>query len=257
MKLDHNCENPPKPARKIVSFAARPPVAAILFDLDDTLWPIMPVIAQAEQRLFDWIRIHASAVAEQHSIESLRARRTELMREQPSLRADLVALRHACLSEAFAACGVSPSAVDEAMQIFIQARNEVTPYDDVTACLPELSRRVSIGSLTNGAADLELIGLAHHFEVRVAAHQLGTIKPDPAIFHAACSALGLPPAQVAYVGDDLRLDVEGAQKAGLTGVWMNRGSAAHPPELAHIRPDHTFASLHDLVDWLDASHPAC
>lgn len=234
--------------------ALHTPVAAILFDLDDTLWPITPVIIRAEHILFDWIRTHAAPVAEHYSIEAMRARRNELMQEQPGLRADLVALRHLCLSEAFASCGVAQSKVDEAMQVFTHARNQVTLFADVVACLPDLSRRIRIGSLTNGAADLEQIGLAEHFEVRVAAHQLGTVKPDPAIFHAACEALKLPPEQVAYVGDDLRLDVEGAQKAGLKGIWMNRSGTTVPPELAHIRPDHSLLSLHDLADWLD---PRC
>jgi len=231
--------------------ALRTPVAAILFDLDDTLWPITPVIVRAERILFDWIRTNAAPVAEQYSIEAMRMRRNELMQERPGLRADLIALRHLCLSEAFAACGVAPSKVDEAMEVFTRARNQVTLFADVATCLPSLSQRVRIGSLTNGAADLDRIGLAAHFEVRVAAHQLGTVKPDPAIFHTACSALGLAPEQVAYVGDDLKLDVEGAQKAGLKGIWMNRSGATVPPELAHIRPDHSLLSLHDLVDWLD------
>jgi putative hydrolase of the HAD superfamily len=231
--------------------AKRPPVAAILFDLDDTLWPITPVIIRAEQVLFDWIRTHAAAVAERHSIESMRARRSELMREHPALRADLVALRHQCLAEAFSASGVALSKVDEAMRVFTRARNQVALFSDVGERLPRLSQRIRIGSLTNGAADLGEIGLADHFEVTIAAHQLGTTKPDPAIFHAACEALGLAPAQVAYVGDDLQLDVEGAQKAGLTGLWMNRSRAPIPAELAHIRPDHHLFTLHDLWDWLN------
>lgn len=230
--------------------AARP-VAAILFDLDDTLWPIAPVIARAEHLLFNWIRTHAAPVAEKYSIETMRSRRSELMRERPALQADLVALRHRCLSEAFAACGVALSKVDDAMAVFTGARNQVTFFSDVPECLPKLSQRIRIGSLTNGAADLGQIGLAGHFEVSVAAHQLGTVKPDPAIFAAACDALGLPPEQVAYVGDDLRLDVEGAQQAGLTGLWMNRTGSPIPSELAHIRPDHSLRSLHDLLDWLD------
>lgn len=201
--------------------------------------------------LFDWIRMHAAPVAEKYSIESMRARRNELMQAQPELRADLIRLRHRCLSEAFYACDVAPSRVDEAMAVFTRARNEVTLYADVATGLSALSARVRIGSLTNGAADLAQIGLADHFEVSVAAHQLGTTKPDPAIFHAACDALGLSPSQVAYVGDDLRLDVEGAQQAGLAGLWMNRSGASIPAELAHIRPDHCLLSLHDLLDWLD------
>lgn len=226
-------------------------VAALLFDLDDTLWPIAPVIALAEQQLFDWICVNAPAVAGTQSIISLRERRAEMMREQPHLRADLIALRHACLTEAFTACGENLAGVDEAMRVFTRARNEVNPFDEVGDALPRLSQRVRLGSLTNGAADLVAIGLAHHFEISVAAHQLGTIKPDPAIFYAACDALQLAPAQVAYVGDDLKLDVEGAQKAGLIGIWMNRSGGAPDPELSHIKPDLSIESLLDLDRWLD------
>ncbi len=237
------------------SIDAATPLAAILFDLDDTLWPIAPVIARAEHRLFDWIQAHAAPVAERYSIEALRARRSKLMQDHPPLRADLVALRHLCLSEAFAACGVELTKVDEAMTVFTSARNQVTCFAEVSDCLPRLSQRIRIGSLTNGAANLDQIGLAGHFEVNIAAHQLGAVKPDPAIFLHACDALRLRPEQVAYVGDDLRLDVEGAQKAGLTGLWMNRTGRPIPAELAHIRPDHSLQSLHDLLDWLDGRSP--
>ena len=48
------------------------PIQAVLFDLDDTLWPIVPVIRHAEQTLHDWLLQHVPAVAEQWSIESLR-----------------------------------------------------------------------------------------------------------------------------------------------------------------------------------------
>ena len=109
--------------------------------------------------------------------------------------------------------------------------------------------RIDIAA-SNGGADLHAIGLAHHFSVSLAAHQLGRAKPDPLIFHAACDALGIPPAQVAYVGDDLKLDVEGAQNAGLRGLWMNRSGDAPPADCAHIRPDASFASLHELESWL-------
>ena len=231
--------------------STKPLIAALLFDLDDTLWPIAPVIGRAEQQLFDWISKNAPAVAERHSIVSLRQRRADMIREQPHLRADLVALRHACLTEAFSACGENLAGVDEAMHVFTRARNQVTLYADVDEMLPRLAKRVRLGSLTNGAADLVTIGLAHHFEISVAAHQLGIIKPDPALFHAACDALQLPPSQVAYVGDDLRLDVEGAQKAGLTGIWVNRSETATDPALSHIKPDLSIRSLHELEYWLD------
>lgn len=228
----------------------RAPIRALLFDLDDTLWPIMPVIERAERLMFDWLREQVPQITEQYTIASMRARRAELMATHPRFRVDLWALRHAALTEAFVACGADTAHIEAAMAVFTTARNQVTLFDDVTRCLPRLAERMTLGSLTNGAADLQQIGLDQHFSISLAAHQIGRAKPDPIVFHSACEALGLPPSQVAYIGDDLRLDVEGAQKAGLTGIWLNRHGASPSAEQAHIQPDASVASLHELEQWL-------
>lgn len=225
-------------------------VRALLFDLDDTLWPIVPVIQRAEALLFDWLREHAPTIPARFTPAALRERRAELMAANPRFQYDLWALRHAGLTEAFELCGEDSSKIPHAMALFADARNQVTLYDDVAVSLPRLASCITLGSLTNGGADLHAIGLAHHFKVSVAAHTFGSAKPDPAIFQAACDALELAPAQVAYVGDDLRLDVEGAQKAGLTGIWLNRSGAAVPPDCAHIQADANLRSLHELESWL-------
>lgn len=229
------------------------PIRAVLFDLDDTLWPIVPVIIRAETLLFDWLSEHVPKVAQRYTIASLRTHRSQLMLDQPALAFDLAALRHKSLSEIFQLCGEDKSKVDLAMKLFTHARNQVTPYEDVLTCLPKLSSRLTLGSLTNGGADLQAIGLAHHFKVSLAAHQLGCAKPDAKIFNAACDALQLAPEQVAYVGDDLKLDVEGAQKAGLSGIWLNRSEAYASEDCAHIKPDAVLRSLHELDHWLTAN----
>lgn len=228
------------------------PIKAVLFDLDDTLWPIVPVIKQAEVELHDWLAIHAPEVAQRFSIDMLRQRREVLMQANPRYQIDLWALRHATLTEAFRHVNLDLdlSKVDQAMAIFSEARNAVTPFDDVAPGLVRLNQRVVVGSISNGFADLQAIGLAHHFRVSIAAHTFGRAKPDPLIFHTACEALGIAPAEAVYVGDDLTLDVEGAQKAGLRGVWMNR-FARDLPE--HVRPDAVCSTLHELDHWLTIS----
>jgi len=223
------------------------PIKAVLFDLDDTLWPIVPVIMRAETVLHEWLLTHAPAVTRECSVDSLRARRRELMAANPRFQVDLWALRHAALTEAFVAASEDAAKVDLAMAVFSQARNAVTPYDDVVPALQRLSSRVAIGSISNGFADLAAIGLAPHFKVSLAAHQLGSAKPDPAIFHAACDALEVAPGEAVYAGDDPSLDVEGAQRAGLRAVWINRFERTLP---AHIRPDAVCTTLYDLEQWL-------
>ncbi len=233
---------------------SRPPwPKAILFDLDDTLWPIAPVIAQAEQTLHAWLQAHAPAVARRFTIDALRQARLALLAERPELHIDLGALRRAGLHAAFAEAGEDSAKVDLAMVEFFAARNAVVPFDDVLPGLLRLKQRTLVGAVTNGNADLQAIGLDHHFSVAVAAARFGRAKPDPAIFLEACRLLGVAPADAVYVGDDVLLDVQGAQRAGLRAVWLNRnGSSAH---LEHgVAPDATCANFDELLDWLANVH---
>ena len=233
---------------------ARP--KAILFDLDDTLWPIGPVIVQAEMTLHAWLAQHAPGVAQRFDIDALRRHRLDLLARQPQLRLDLGALRRAGLLSAFEQAGEDSAKVEAAMTHFFAARNAVTPYADVLPGLLHLKDRMLLGTISNGNADLEAIGLAHHFKVSLAAGQFGSAKPDAAIFHAACRALGVAPHEAVYVGDDLLLDVAGAQGAGLRAVWLRRESACAQTQsdilnLRDIRPDATCATLAEMVEWLD------
>jgi putative hydrolase of the HAD superfamily len=222
---------------------------ALLFDLDDTLWPIGPVIAAAEVSWHAWLAEHAPKVAAAFSIAELRARRMALLQRRPELVADLYRLRRVALEHVFAETGEDPAHIDGAMAHFHLLRNAVTPFADVLPVLPLLQGMLRLGVITNGNADLEVIGLHHHFEYALASASFGRAKPDPAIFLSACEAMGVAPQDAVYVGDDLRLDVQGAQGAGLRAVWMNRdGSDAHLA--AGVTPDAICASFDELLAWV-------
>jgi putative hydrolase of the HAD superfamily len=224
---------------------------ALLFDLDDTMWPIGPVIAQAEQSWHDWLALHAPRVAARFSIDELRQRRLALLEQQPELVADLMLLRRLGLQAAFEQAGEDSVHIDGAMAHFMAGRNTVTLYDDVAPVLELLKQHVELGVITNGNADLDVIGLSHHFRYTLSAARFGRAKPDPAIFLAACAAMGVAPHEAAYVGDDLRLDVQGAQRAGLRAVWMNRGGGEAHLE-AGIAPDAICSTFDQLLAWLRA-----
>ncbi|WP_040787350.1 HAD family hydrolase [Massilia niastensis] len=231
----------------------RPWPKAVLFDLDDTLWPIAPVIIEAEKILYAWLAEHAPRVVRQYTIDTLRQARLELLARRPEFELDLGALRRAGLIAAFEQAGEDVGKVELAMVEFFAARNAVIPYDDVLPGLLRLKSRVRIGSITNGNADLETIGLSRHFHGSVSAPRLGVAKPDPAIFLAGCEALDVAPGEAVYVGDNLLLDVQGAQRAGLRAVWMNRIGQVN--ELAHeVRPDGEVSSLDELLSWLQQEH---
>ena len=234
-----------------------PPIKAVLFDLDDTLWPLAPAIERAEQLLFDWLREHVPTVAARFSIEDLRARRMQMLDAGPHFRFDMAALRHAGLTEAFLHCDEDCAKVDHALAVFSRARNAVDLYEDVRPTLPKLAERWLLGTVSNGPADLDEIGISHHFRSSIAAYRFGTGKPDPKIFHAACDALGVAPAETVYVGDDPFLDVQGSQSAGLRGVLMKReGQRWAQPLPDHIIPDAICTNMTALMHWLQSNSGA-
>lgn len=226
-------------------------IKAVLLDLDDTLWPVAPVIRHAESTLQLWMQEHVPAVAANYTVERLREKRNALVASDKRFQYDLWALRHTLLSQIFAEHGENQDQADRAMQVFAHARNQVQLYEDVQPGLQALAQRLPLGTVSNGFANLEAIGLAPHFKVSIAAYRFGCAKPDPRIFHAACEALHVDPEHVLYIGDDLLLDVQGAQQAGLLGGWMNRsGLKLEDSASPHVQPDAEFRHLHDVTQWL-------
>ena len=196
------------------------PIKAVLFDLDDTFWPVFPVITRAETVLYDWLRLHAPAVAARFSIEQLRTQRQQLMANNPTYQIDLSALRHRALCNALESVGDDTAKVDQAMEVFTAARNDVTLFSDVLPTLELLHQRIPLGVISNGTADLHAIGLAHYFDTIVSAPRVGCAKPGAAIFHLACDALQIDPRHALYVGDDPLLDVAAAQRVGMRTIWI-------------------------------------
>jgi putative hydrolase of the HAD superfamily len=66
------------------------------------------------------------------------------------------------------------------------------------------------------------LGLASRFEAVLVSAIEQSGKPDREIFHRACLRLKVPPAQALHVGDSLREDYEGARRAGLEALLLDR-----------------------------------
>jgi len=224
-------------------------ILAISLDLDDTLWPVEPAILAAERCLDEWLREHHPAVAAAWPIPAMRELRDATSRERPDLAHDFTAQRLLTIERAFAACGIGCEHVDAAFDIYYTARNRVDFYEDTLPALAVLSARVPLISISNGNADLERIGLRHHFRDCLSARDIGVAKPDAAIFHAACERLGIAAECVLHVGDDPRLDVAGARGAGLRSAWLNRGGTAWSDGPA---PDLEIRDLAELARWVVA-----
>jgi 2-haloalkanoic acid dehalogenase type II len=230
-------------------------IRAVAFDLDNTLWDVGPVIVRAEQCLQEWLREHCPRIAERASIEEMRAARERLARSEPHNAHDFTYLRVTALAAYARDCGYGEEMAERAFQVFFAARNQLQPYADVEPALERLRARFTLASLSNGNADLVLIGLAPLFSVSLNARQIGAAKPHPQCFRRLARELRLEPQRILYVGDDPVLDVEAARAAGLRTAWMNRTGEPWP---SHLEPaDLDVADCAQLAELLALGAVSC
>ena len=215
------------------------------FDLDDTLWPVGPVIAAAERTLLSWLRARYPRTVSGHDIESMRALRADVAERFPEHGHDLTFLRHRALKELFRAAGHTESLADEALEVFFSARNRVEFYDDVRPSLIRLHSRYRLFALSNGNADLKRCGIADLFAGHITASAAGAAKPDARMYAALLKMAGVEAARVLHIGDDPLADVVGATQAGMQAVWLNREAREWPEAFA--RPPRTITTLAEII----------
>lgn len=68
-------------------------------------------------------------------------------------------------------------------------------------------------------------------------------KPAAAFFQAAAKRLGVPADEILMVGDDVRVDVGGAQAAGLKGALVRTGKYREGDLDRGVRPDFVLDSI--------------
>ncbi len=136
----------------------------------------------------------------------------------------------------------------------------VTVFPDAQPVLVTLrAAGVRIALLTNSPypmfirdVELETLNLLHLLDVRLTAEEVGYQKPHPSAFTEVLSRLGVSADEAVSVGDDLLNDVQGAQRAGMRAVWVQRHSDSNPHT---VIPNATIAQLAELPAVLDSWFP--
>lgn len=144
---------------------------------------------------------------------------------------------------------VGDAALDEIFVVYLRSyENAWTAFSDAVPTLKYLRGcGMTIGVVTNGnheqqAMKISRIGLEPLLDLFFSSEQMGHAKPEALAFILPCENLQLPPSQVLYVGDNYRVDIEGARSAGLQAIHLNREATDQP---------QTLRCLTDLVPALN------
>ena len=203
------------------------PVAAVLCDLDDTLFP------QA-----DWLDGAWGAVA-----EAAAGRGVEPVRFRQALHDAAAAgsARGGIIDRALAAVHSRPPVaglIDELVEVFRTYRApRLEPYPGAVQALAALRERVPVAVITDGdprvqEGKLASLGLLAAFDCVVISDRFGREfrKPHPKPFHFALDALGVDPRFAVCVGDRPDKDVAGASALGIRAVRVHTGEYAEAPD---------------------------
>lgn len=100
-------------------------------------------------------------------------------------------------------------------------------YPDVPQALTKWQQQgISLGVISNFDSRLHtvlrVLGLKDYFSSVTISTEIGAAKPNTQVFAAAVAKHQIPQNMVWHIGDSWRDDYEGAEQAGLTGIWLNR-----------------------------------
>jgi putative hydrolase of the HAD superfamily len=132
----------------------------------------------------------------------------------------------------------------------------ITVSEETLGVLRELrSRGLPLGLVSNVAllphlmrADLEALGLLALLDVTTFSSEVGTRKPDGAIFRGALGKLDVDAAGAVFVGDRLLDDVGGAKGVGMRAVLTREFRQEEPGH--DLRPDAVIERLTELPEAL-------
>jgi putative hydrolase of the HAD superfamily len=150
--------------------------------------------------------------------------------------------------------------VTERLAGLMAARSTPRLYPDVPESLAAVKGMgLGMGLISNISAYragwLKEIELAPLFDVMALSCELGTIKPEPAIYLGAVEGLGLKPEECVFV-DDVPPYVQAAAELGMATVRINRFESdeiyrQYYDDLS-CDPDLEIDGLGELVEWLKA-----
>ena len=113
--------------------------------------------------------------------------------------------------------------------------------------MPALRAELGIG--TNMTLDwqlvkLEKLGLLSYFSFVVSSEEAGVEKPHPGLFALCAEKAGVSPEECLFVGDSLKGDVLGAEKAGMRALW-------YAPEQSQFQQHPGFSHFSQLKKQID------
>lgn len=228
------------------------PSDAVLFDLDNTLYPYPPCNEAGKDRALEVARERDYDLDRERFEALYQAGRAETKRDTATTAAShrrMLYFKHG-LRERF---GTAPpddvvALTDGYWSGYLDA---MAPFEDLRGTLEALADAdVAVGITTNHSIRIQYrklrsLGIGDRIDALVTSEEAGREKPGSVMFTLPLARLGCRPGDAVLVGDDPGSDIAGANAVGLETVLFNGDVSPDAPD-AH-RPDHEVDALGDVT----------
>jgi putative hydrolase of the HAD superfamily len=197
----------------------------ITFDLDNTLWHVDNVIHRATKIKFQWLAENYPKITEALGEKEFTDIRNNLIAHNPAILADLTQLRKLTIEKSALEVGIEANEAkqlsEKSFEIFFRERNRVELFPHTKEMLETLVEDFQLIALSNGNADLNVIGIADYFVAHYKPTDVGAPKPEPHMFERALETAKVSAKESIHIGDDLVCDIEGAKALGFKTIFSN------------------------------------
>lgn len=220
-----------------------PSLQAVVFDLDDTLYPERAFVQSGFQAVANWVQEHLSIPAPRVLSELL-----QIFNE---------GVRGSIFNHWLENYGLQPDDwVPHMVQVYRGHYPTIQPYPEVPGLLARLRLQYRLGLVTDGYKEVQkrkitALGIASYFDAVVFSDEWGkkSWKPSSTPFKIVLEMLGCKGPEAVYVADNPIKDFIGAKHVGMWTVRIRRvdGLYSHlEPPSPEYAPDFEINCMDDL-----------
>jgi len=220
---------------------------AVIFDLDDTLYPEQSYVMSGFRAVAEWADLHLG-------ISHLQG-----FSELQKLFNDGV--RGNTFDQWLAMHGIDNKFIPNLVKVYREHFPHITPYPDAVSLLDILHPDFLLGVISDGYLKvqqnkLKALGLEKYFDAILFTDKLGRTfwKPHSRPFEVMLEMLRISdPERAVYIGDNPTKDFLGAKRIGIKTIWLRLESGEYtslePLTIAHA-PDAQVSSFSQLKKYL-------
>ncbi len=224
----------------------------ILFDVDGTLYDFTAAENYALKALFE----ETGLIVSPDMLETYHTINHGLWLDLEKGLTSVEKLKVERFSRFFETYNVSVSAQKAAERYIYFLGTSYHVYSDTIEVLEKIQELgIPMSIITNGITSVQkgrvvATGTSRFFSYVAIAEEMGFVKPDVRFFSETLRELeerGISPKRPLVVGDSLSSDIEGARRAGIDSVWINRYAMDIPETPSYT---YTIRKLEELLPIL-------